>query len=450
MTAIGLCLLAFATTFWAGKRSLGQGLIGLFFWGYFFGILRANLLTTFIYFVFDASVVGFYLSQKGLLTSSDRRTSLLQIWCWILIAWPVVLMVMPFQPFLVSLVGLRGSILFIPMMLAGSRLRGKDLRELTFGLAVLNLVALGFAGAEYFMGLERFFPINAATILIYGSQDVAGGFRRIPALFATAHLYGGTMAASVPYLIAGWEDAKTRNAQWLMMLGIGAAFLGVLLSATRLNFVICGGLVLVMVANGRMAPRKRMAIAFLILIMAGVAMRNTRLQRFKSLSDTDYVEDRIAGSVNRSFFEILLEYPMGNGLGGGGTSIPAFLAGQVRNPIGLENEYARILCEQGIIGLVLWVGFVIWFLSHFGSVFRKGPWATARRLVWVLSVFGLGIGAIGMGMLTAIPQTAILLLGIGWTATPMREEAREPLAAGDSPGGLQPRRYNPVPALQSR
>jgi len=450
MTSLGLCLIAFLTTYWAGKkRSLGLGLVVLLFWGYFFGILRANLLSTFTYFVFDAALLGFYLSQQGLLTGSEKRSSAVRMWAWLLMLWPAVLMLMPFQPFLVSMVGLRGAILFIPMLLAGSRLRGNDLRQLTYGFAALNLIALAFAGAEYSMGVPRFFPVNAATAIIYGSTDVAGGFFRIPATFANAHLYGGTMASSVPYLIAGWEYAETRRTRWFILLGIAAALLGVLLSATRLNFVICGGLIKVTVLNGRMPTRKRLVIALLILAVAGVALRNVRFQRFKTLSDTDYVEDRISGSVNRSFFEILVEYPMGNGLGGGGTSIPYFLAGQVRNPIAMENEYARIVSEQGIIGLVLWLGFVGWFLSRFRSVFARGPWATCRRLVWCLSLLGLGTGAIGMGMLTAVPDTAILLLGIGWTATAMREEAPEPQRAGKAPARFAPRVYRPVPTLEA-
>lgn len=448
MTAIALCLLAFGTTYWIGKRSLGLGLVSMLFWGYFFGIIRANLLSTTTYFVFDSAVLGIYLSQKRLL-SSDRRTSVLRGWFWALMLWPVLLLVMPFQPFLVSMVGLRGAVLFLPMMLIGSRLRENDLRALTLGFAALNIVALGFGGAEYFLGLERFFPMNAATILIYGSADVAGGFHRIPAIFATSHLYGGTMAGSLPYLIGGWEQVKTHRARWFILGGIGAAFLGVLLSATRLNFVICAGLAAVTVLNGRMAPKKRILFILLILLMVGVAMRNSRFQRFKQLSDADLVEGRIAGSVNRSFLEILLEYPMGNGLGGGGTSIPYFLAGQVRNPIGLENEYARILCEQGMIGLLLWLGFIVWYLSRFPNVFAKGPFGTSRRLVWCMSVIALGVGTIGMGMLTAIPETAIFLLGIGWTATPLWQETRTKRAAGAATSG-RPQRYYPVPTLESR
>jgi hypothetical protein len=450
MTALGLCLIACATTFWAGRRSLGQGLVALFFWGYFFGILRANLLTTFTYFVFDSALLGFYFSQRAMFLARDKRSAALRIWCWILMAWPILLLAMPFQPLLVTLVGLRGSILFIPMVFAGSRFRAKDLRELTFGFAGLNLIALAFGGAEYFLGLQRFYPMNAATLMIYGSVDVAGGFNRIPAIFANAHLYGGTMVVSLPYLISGWEFAQTRLARWFVFGGTAAGLLGVLLSATRVNFVIGCALILVTVLNGRMAPKKRLAIVLLMLVMAGVAMRNTRFQRFKSLSDTESVEDRISGSVNRSFFEILVQYPMGNGLGGGGTSIPYFLEGQVRNPIGLENEYARILCEQGVIGLILWLSFIVWFLGRYSSVFAPGPWSTGRRMVWCLSVFALVSGAIGQGMLTAVPQTAIFLLGIGWCAVPMRKEAIERQPVGKAPAGLPPRRYGPVPSFESR
>jgi O-antigen ligase len=88
----------------------------------------------------------------------------------------------------------------------------------------------------------------------------------------------------------------------------------------------------------------------------------------------------------------------------------------------MENEYARILCEQGIIGLMLWLGFIAWYLSRVFQVFAKGSWATSRRLVWTYSVLTLAIGVIGEGMLTAIPATAMLLLGIGWTSVAMCAE----------------------------
>ena len=76
-----------------------------------------------------------------------------------------------------------------------------------------------------------------------------------------------------------------------------------------------------------------------------------RLQRFRSLQDPGFIAQRIGDSVNLSFIELVRTYPLGNGLGGGGTSVPYFLQDRIRNVVMMENEYARILLELGIPGL---------------------------------------------------------------------------------------------------
>jgi len=424
MIALALCLLAFGMTRWAGKRSLGLGLVSLLLWGYLYGIVRANLENVFCHFLFDAALVGFYLAQKNAFNdpADAGRAAALRYWTLGLMLWPALLVFLPFQPILVSLVGLRGCIFFLPMALLGSRLKSEDLMQLCTGMVCLNLLSLAFAAGEYFQGVPKYYPYNAMTAIIYGSTDVAGGFYRIPGTFANAHQYGGTMAASIPYLVGGWTEGLTRKTRLLSVLGIAAAFLGILMSATRQNFILAAAMVLVVVSGTRMKTSRRVLFLVLIIGLVGVALTNERFQRFKSLGDTDYVGDRISSSVNRGFFEILFDYPMGNGLGGGGTSLPYFLEGQVRNPIGMENEYARILCEQGIIGFTLWLAFIVWYLSQVRRVFSKGPWASSRRLVWTYCVITLAIGTIGEGMLTAIPASAMLLLGMGWTSAAMRAE----------------------------
>jgi hypothetical protein len=441
MFSLALSLAACITTYFATKRSLGLGIVSLMTWGYFFGILRANLLSTFVYFIFDAAILGVYLAHKWTASGASKHSGALRLWAVLLILWPVLVFFLPFQPWLISLVGLRGAVMFIPMLLVGASLRERDLQQISIGFAVLNLIALTFAAAEFVLGLPRFYPYNAATALVYGSQDVGQGFYRIPAIFANAHLYGGTMVSTIPYLIGYWEHAHTARLRLLALAGVAAALLGVLMSATRLNFVVGAALIVLTILTGRLKASRRVAFAVLILLVAMVALRNERFQRFKSLSETSNVEDRLSGSVNRGFFEILLEYPMGNGLGGGGTSIPYFLEGQVRNPIGMESEYARILSEQGIIGLAIWISFIIWFLSRGLSLIAEGPWVGSRRLVWILGVLALVTGMIGMGLLTSIPTTALLLLGMGWVASPMLANAREPRLRQAEQVFLVPARY---------
>jgi len=445
MIALALCALALLTSFYAGKRSLGQGIACMLAWGYFHGILRANLLTSYSHFIFDAALVGLIISRWGMLfDKSYRPAASLRGWVVLLMAWPALLILMPFQPFLVSLVGYRGCAFFIPLALLASRLVKDDILQLSRWLAILNFSALGFAIAEYFLGIERFFPVSPVTLIIYISNDVAGGFHRIPGTFGTAHLYGGTMVTSIPLLVAGWSNESGRFPRMLAIGGLAAALFGILLSATRLNFLLCAFLLVTTIMGGRMAAKQRLIFGLLIVAVLMVALRNERFQRFKSLSDTDYVGERISGSVNRSFGEILMNYPMGNGLGGGGTSIPYFLQGEVRNPIGLENEYARILCEQGVIGLAIWLGFLAWYVSRFKTASAAGTWMTARRMAWVLCLLEFGTGWIGTGLLTSVPASAMLMLAMGWTAVPM---AKESLAVRrrQAPGALRlPQSYRPV------
>jgi hypothetical protein len=350
------------------------------------------------------------------------------------------MLLMPFQPLMVSIVGLRGAAFFLPVFLLGARLRDEDLRALSSGLAVLNLTALVFALLEYTTDVQRFYPPSAITTIIYSSGDVAGGFFRIPAIFTSAHAYGGTMAFTLPFLIGAWTHPTSRKLQALIVAGIAAAMFGILLSATRQNFILGSAMILVTIFGNRMKGTYRTVFVLLIAGIAWSALSNVRFQRFKSLADTDSVADRIAGSVNRGFGEILMEYPMGNGLGGGGTSIPFFLQGQVRNPIGMENGYALILCEQGIIGLLIWLMYIGWFLSRAKTAFAKGSWENSRKMAWCLAAFSLATAWVGTGMFTSIPSTVILVLSMGWTATAAAPEAlrrpapshlqREPLLVG--------------------
>lgn len=425
MNALACCVLAFGVTYWAAKRTLGWGIVALLVFGYFYGILRANMLVVFSHFIFDAGLLGLYFGSKWKASNPKeaKRSETIRLITLALIIWPCLLVALPFQTWLVSLVGLRGNVFFIPILLLGSRLKHQDLMTLSTGMAILNLVALGFAIAEYFKGLPPFFPWSPVTNIMYMSGDVAGGYFRIPAIFTSAHAYGGTMVDTLPYLIGGWNHGASRKQRMLTVLGIGAAMMGVLMSATRLNFALGTVVVLVSFLTGKMKPSSRMVFVLLTTVIMIIAMSNERFQRFKSLGDAEGVAGRVAGSVNRSFFEIMIEYPMGNGLGGGGTSLPYFLQDQLRNPIGMENEYARILCEQGIVGLLIWMCFIVWFFSRARIAFAKGPWFSSRRTVWCLAAFALMTSLTGTGTFVSIPGSVLLLLGMGWTATPMLAEA---------------------------
>jgi len=381
-----------------------------------YGILRANLTSTYSHFIFDTALIGLYLSQflaVGKRGSAGLDDRILRPWVIFLIVWPTLLILLPFQTFLVSIVGLRGNMFMLPALLLGNRLSDRDLRVLAISFAVINMVTLSFGVAEYFIGIESFFPYGPTTTTIYASMD-GGGHHRIPSTFSNAHSYAGVMCSTIPFLFGAW--AHLLGSGWrklLLIAGMVCALLGVLMAATRMYMVLAMLLVLIGTTSGKISIWKRALWILAIGILVNAAMTNERWQRYRSLGDSDTVSERVAGSVNRDFFEILLDYPIGNGLGGGGTSIPYFLQSQVKVPISVENEYSRILLEQGVVGMLGWVSFALWFLAR-RSAFVNNPWLAGRRLAWWLCAFNLVTAALSNGMLTSIPNTFIVMLAMGW------------------------------------
>jgi hypothetical protein len=414
-----LCLVAFVTSFWLGCRSLVTGLGAVLTVGYLYGILRARYLDGFSHFLFDSAVLGFYLSLLGQPSgpAHQRRTASLKLWTLLLIGWPVVLFLVPMQHPLVQLVGLRGNAFLLPFLLIGAGLGPGQLYRLALWLAVLNLIAFGFAAVEYIVGVELFFPRNPVTEIIYLSRDVAGYTAyRIPACFVNAHAYGGTMVMTLPWLVGAWTE-RHRTA-WhgpALVAALAVSLLGAFLAAARIHIVVLFLLLVVITGSGRL---KGLLWSGWLLLLGGIGYlvaSEERLQRFLTLRDTDYVANRIVGSVNLTFWDLVLNYPLGNGLGGGGTSIPHFLKDLIIRPVAMENEYARILLEQGLPGLCLWAAFLFWVFTR-----PTGPgheaWSLGRRLLWFTCAAYFASGLLGTGLLTSVPHTLLLLVGMGWVA----------------------------------
>jgi hypothetical protein len=421
MLALILCALALLACFIAGRRSLVSGLCTLMTVGYAYGIIRANVPQPAMHFVFDAGVGGLYLSlfSRGVTAAQWPRVKVIQPWLMLLIGWPIVLFFFPIQDFWVQFVGLRGQIFFLGFILIGAMLEPEDCYTLARWFAVLNIVVFGFAVAEYFMGVPKFYPKNANTTLIYISNDVLrnGSAYRIPATFVNSAGYSATMVETIPLLLGAWTQRRVGWAHfYLLSAALVVSGLGVFLGASRtqaaLLLLTLGGAFVMGHLSVKVLLRSTIAIACVVWVV----VHNPRLQRFVTLSNIDYIQQRVGMSVNESFFNALVEYPMGNGLGGGGTSMPFFLQGMVQNPVGIENEYGRLLLEQGIPGLAIWIAFLFWvILSPLPR--RDDGWLLLLKLLRVYLPLSFLLATTGTGFLTAIPGTALILVFVGLFST---------------------------------
>jgi hypothetical protein len=435
MISLALCIVALVVTYVTARRSLTKGIGVLLTVGYFYGIFRANYLDGYSHLLFDASLLGLFAARLFNALPMEERLRLDEIRMWLvaLVGWPVVLFFVPRQDILVELVGLRGNVFMLPCLLIGARLSRDEIYQLALWIAVLNVAAGAVAVMQFIVGIEPFFPRNPVTEIIYRSGDVAGfTAHRIPSIFTSAHAYAGTMVATLPILVGAWMQ-PSRLSGPLFGTAIIVSAIGVFASAARIPFVILLALAATAVFSGHVRIGHRLRWVFVVIVVAYAVSGQERLQRFTTLQDSDLVADRVAGSVNLGFLDLAARYPLGNGLGGGGTSIPYFLQSRIRNSVYMENEYARIALEQGVPGVLAWVLFLFWLFTR--SPRGDESWFLARRLLKIGGACWFASAVLGTGLLTSIPQTAVLLLTLGWVSVPERAPDRAP-ASVPTPRGL--------------
>ena len=417
MISIALCMASFALCFQAARRALVAGLCAVLGVGYAYGILRANLPDGFSHLIFDTAVLGLYAAQ--LWRPQPRwqalRSEELRNWIVILMAWPILLFFSMRQDPLIQIVGLRGNIFLIPFLVFGARLTGDDVYKLALWLSVCNLAAGALAMVQFAVGVEPFFPKNAVTDIIYRSKDLADYTAyRIPSSFSSAHAYAGTMVMTIAVIAGAW--VQPHYGRWqgrLMGAALLVSMLGVFMSATRVNALILFTLVLTTIFSGRLPGAYRFRYLIVLAAVAYVVAGEERLQRFTTLQDPEFLSERLVGSVNLTFFELAGKYPLGNGLGGGGTSVPYFLQNRIRNVVTMENEYARILLELGLPGLIMWGLFIGWIFTR-GWIRRTDIFYFGRRLAWVACACMFGMGLVGVGLFTSVPGTTLTFLLAGW------------------------------------
>lgn len=431
MNGIVLIALAFVSVFYLTLSDWRRGLCLCIAWGYFYGILKSNYVYSWGHFIYDGAVAGLYAGALFRPPPAIDRLLDGSIKGWLkwLIGWPLFLFIMPLQHFLIQAVGLRGNVLFMPMALFGAWLGDSGRRQLALTISIMNLVALAFASAEFSMGVEAFYPRNESTEIIYKSQDIAGENFRIPAIFANAHSYGGTMAMSLPWILGGlFQKARNPLETYLLGAGLVAAGIGVFLCGARVPVVLAGLMLGLGLMTRRLSLPGLVFLSVAVVVLYNMVQGEERMQRFATLQDTEAVAGRIGVSVNEHFLDLLAEYPFGNGLGGGGTSIPFFLQHLVYNPVGLENEYSRVLVEQGVVGLLIFLGFVLWFFTRVLDS-REECYPT-RRLLWYSAAITLASSSIGVGLMTSIPGTSMVFLAIGF-ASAGAERRRVPVPEWD-------------------
>lgn len=427
MISAAICALAFVAAYWAGRRALWLGITAVLVVGYLYGIARAHLSDAYIHVLFDASVGGLYAACLWKAITARNKSGLyeLKLWTLLLVAWPTLLFFATPGDTLIQMVGWRANAFVLPCLLLGAQLDDEQLYRLGLAVAVLNIGAAVVGALEFTFGLQAFFPRNEVTDILYRSrlsdQQWWLGLR-IPSTFVNAHAYGGTMVMTLPFIFGAWIHKRTRVHGHLLTIALAASLLGVFMAGARTPMIALAGLIVLVTLSGYLRGGARLTWVAVMLVVAFVVSGDDRLQRFVTLQDSQYLAERFTGSVNHEFFDLMWGAPFGRGLAGGGTSIPYFLQDRSVAYFVMENEFARIALEQGIPGFFMWASFMLWVLVQ-GQRRAFDAWQLSRRLVLAVTFAYFLFALTGIGLLTSVPQSMVLLLGIGWITV------REPVAA---------------------
>jgi hypothetical protein len=215
------------------------------------------------------------------------------------------------------------------------------------------------------------------------------------------------------------------------------------MAASRTHAVVLFLLIIVGTLSFQMRPSMMGLWLSIILVTGWFVFQDQRLQRFATLKDTDAIAVRIGGSVNANFATAVIDFPMGNGIGAGGTSIPYFLSDRLDNPLWIENEYARIQLELGLPGLAIWLAFIAWLLAT-GLKRSAGNRSLGRRLAFAATVAYFFSGMTGTGLVTSIPQSVLILFFLGWIVRYESPPIAVPLGTADE---LAPRPLQQVEVM---
>jgi len=417
---IALCFVTFGGAVALCRRSLGAGTGFVLLVGCIYGWLRCWFYNPATHFAFDASLLGLYAvaftGRHGPVSGSSRA---LQNWALVLAVIPLlVLFASPLiegQPFIIQLVGLRSVLLFVPTIFIATWLTDPDVEVLSDWALLSVVVGTTFAVGELILGVDQFFPVNAASRHIFSAADAGPTYEtRIPASFGSSHLYGGTMVALIPFLVLRLE--RRRRFQTLTKIGLVAAAGGAFLCSARIPVLTLMALVVVWSVATRNKRSFIVSVTLAAIAISVLVVSSARFRRYETLRDSEVLETRLGLSVNRGLVDIVLENPVGSGLASAvGTSIPYFLADDAKPQEGLESEFSRLALELGVGGFTAWLLFVLWSLARdFRHLKRFG--GAVDALMWAVCVAAWLTGLIGAGVLNAIPGTFLVVMQMAFVA----------------------------------
>lgn len=320
-----------------------------------------------------------------------------------LVACAIVYSLLPFDvPWLVRISSLRGWCFAPLMMLLGYHLV-RSVRQMEVFIWLVILLGTGTAIYGIFFQTEA--EVRALMLLdpelemkLRGSfyaTSTGSSFRRY-STYVTSAVFGSVMAICTTFSVSRMLVPGVSRFQRAILLACSAACsYSVLLTGSRTSLLLLGvGLILTTVFCRGLARFMFIPALLFGAVFAGVQLTEGGAgERFSSLLDFETVYGRLQIVVNPAM-GVLMDSPLGNGIGRSGHGVPFLFYGLYRDfsTISIDGDIGRLVVDMGIIGLVVYIVMLYSGLSD------------SIRWMWLLRDSNLGI--------IAAPTGTLFILGL--------------------------------------
>lgn len=369
--------------------------------GFLHGWLKMKYQYTWMTFAYDVPMmlalllVTFQLKREDKLFPDCQVSMSLKV----LVGFSVLYTVMPLGvPLIAGVASLRGWCFAPLMMLLGYHLV-RSVRQMEIFVWIVLLLGTGTAVYGAFFQTEA--EIRAMMAMspelefrlrgtFYATSSGATEFRRF-STYVTAAVFGTVMAICTTIAVSWLMMPKASWIQRIILLACGGMCAYAMLltgSRTSLALTILGLLLGGVFRKGglkmMLVPGVLLGILFIGLMLAG----SSRVERFSTLLNPQEVLGRI-GIVLRPATQMLIDYPLGGGIGRSGHGIPAVLYSRMPAfPIRTtDGDIGRLIIDMGICGLVVY------------SVMLYAGLSDAIRWLWKLRESNLSAIASPIGVI---------------------------------------------------
>ncbi|WP_247232474.1 O-antigen ligase [Telluribacter sp. SYSU D00476] len=300
-----------------------------------------------------------------------------------------------------------------------------------------SCVAAIYGMKQFFFGVDAAEQawLNAGN----ASTHVLHGRLRVFSFYSDAGQYGAAMAhAGLASLVMVIGDFPVRKRLFYLVTCL-LCFYGMLISGTRgALFVPLAGFTayLFLARNFKLLIVGGLAAAlvFGMLKFTHIGQSNHQIQRMRSALDPNDPSLLVRLENQKKLGTYLASRPLGGGIGSAGYWGLRFSPNTLLAQTPTDSWYVKIWAETGIIGLILHLGMLLFFLGYFFIKIWNMPHIPTRQQLMALyaGVTGIVVASYGNQVLGQIPTGTVMYMSIAFlylltqSSTPTHTRVQEP------------------------